>query len=176
MPGSIARSGLALRDLGEEVSERPFSPWGYDERQFNAPGFRLPFGLLMRTPNGEYAEYHTSADDLDFVQPAQLAGSLDALRAIVEILEADVRWRNVEPFGEPQPGRRGLFSAVGGRDAGTDQMARLWVLNQSDGDHSLLDIAERSGLAFDAVRTAATDSAAAGLLVRAGPDPADASR
>jgi aminopeptidase-like protein len=167
---------VALRDLGDKASERPFSPWGYDERQFNAPGFRLPFGLLMRTPNGEYPEYHTSADDLGFVQPAQLAGSLAALQAIVEILEADVRWRNREPFGEPQLGRRGLFSAVGGRHAGIDQMARLWVLNQSDGEHGLLDIAERSGLSFAVIRQAADDLAGAGLLVPVDGDPTHPSR
>ena len=33
--------------------------------------------------------------------------------------------------------------------------ARLWVLNFSDGDHSLLDIAERSGQPFSIINQAA---------------------
>jgi aminopeptidase-like protein len=134
----------------------PFSPWGYDERQFAAPGFALPVGRLSRTPHGTYPEYHTSADDLAFVTPDALAGSLSALEAILAVLEGDRRWRNLQPFGEPQLGRRGLYDAIGGqREQGELKMALLWVLNQSDGEHGLLDVAERSGLPFAVVARAA---------------------
>jgi aminopeptidase-like protein len=156
---------LALRDAGEPFELRPFSPWGYDERQFNAPGFRLPVGLLSRTPHGTYPEYHTSGDDLDFIDAGQLAGTLDLLRTIVGILERDRVPRNLAPFGEPQLGRRGLYSLVGGHSGvALDEFAILWVLNQADGAHRLLDIAERSGLRFDAVAAAADALERVGLL------------
>jgi aminopeptidase-like protein len=146
---------------------RPFSPYGYDERQFCSPGFDLPMGCLMRSPHGEYPEYHTSADDLSLVRPEHLARSLAALQAIAEAIEGDEALLNTAPFGEPQLGRRGLYRPVGGAAADMDQMALLWTLNLCDGRHSLLDIAERAGKPFAAVRAAADALRAAGLLVRA---------
>jgi aminopeptidase-like protein len=143
-----------------------FVPYGYDERQYCSPGFNLPVGSLTRTPHGRYPEYHTSADDLSFLRAESLGDSLRAYLAVVAILEGNGRYRNTHPKGEPQLGRRGLYGAMGGfPDPGAAQMAMLWVLNQSDGGPSLLDIAERSGLSFDAVRAAADVLIAHELLV-----------
>jgi aminopeptidase-like protein len=142
-----------------------FSPYGYDERQYCSPGFDLPVGRLSRTPFATYPEYHTSADDLDFVGPAQLTDSLELCREVVEVLEGNRTYRNLSPKGEPQLGRRGLYGQIGGRsDAEERQMAMLWVLNLSDGDHSLLDVAERAGLPFALVADVAGALEAAGLL------------
>jgi len=138
---------------------QPFSPYGYAERQYCSPGFDLPVGRLSRTPHGCFPEYHTSADDLDFVKPAQLAGSLTACLEIFSVLEGERTYVNQSPKCEPQLGKRGLY-----RDIGDNEMAMLWVLNQSDGHHSLLDIAERSGCAFAAIRRAADRLEAHGLL------------
>lgn len=147
-----------------ERTIRPFEPWGYDERQFNSPGFDLPVGLLTRTPNGEYPEYHTSGDDLDFVDPAAMADSLEALEEIVTIFDGNRTFRNLSPFGEPQLGRRGLYRDTGGTHIANYELGLLWVLNQSDGTHSLIEIADRSGLEFDAIAAAADALVGAGLL------------
>jgi aminopeptidase-like protein len=141
----------------------PFSPTGYDERQFGSPGFDLPVGCLMRSPGGTFPQYHSSADNPDFVTPAALADSLRVLTEIVDVIERDAIWRNTEPYGEPQLGRRGLYGG-----AGSDRMALLWVLNLSDGAHSLFDIAQRADLPFAAIAAAAAALAQAGLLVREG--------
>jgi aminopeptidase-like protein len=142
-----------------------FTPYGYDERQFCSPGFDLPVGCLSRTPYAAYPEYHTSADDLELVRPEHLEGSLELCWEIVQVLEANRRYLNLSPMGEPQLGRRGLYGSIGGRsDAEAHQLAMLWVLNQSDGRNSLLDIAERSGLPFSDLRVAAERLHAAGLL------------
>jgi len=144
-----------------------FSPYGYDERQYCSPGFDLPVGRLSRTPFATYPEYHTSADDLDFVGPARLQESLEVCRAVVEVLEGNRTYVNLSPKGEPQLGRRGLYGQIGGRsDAEERQMAMLWVLNLSDADHSLLDVAERAGLPFALVAEVAGALEAAGLLSR----------
>jgi len=133
-----------------------FSPYGYDERQFCSPGFDLPVGCLMRTPHGQFPEYHTSADDLEFVKPEALADSLAKTLAALIVLENDRRYVNLNPKGEPQLGRRGIYRAMAERsDGGGREMALLWVLNQSDGMHSLLDIADRSSMPFEAIREAA---------------------
>ncbi|MET7460364.1 DUF4910 domain-containing protein [Nonomuraea sp. NPDC005501] len=152
-----------LRDRPHTVLD--FSPYGYDERQFCSPGFDLPFGGLTRTPYAGYPEYHTSADDPGFVTPEAMADTLDALWRVVGVLEGERTYLNLSPYGEPQLGRRGLYGSLGGRsDTKQAQMAMLWVLNLSDGDHSLLDVAERSGLPFEAVEDAARALAAAGLV------------
>ncbi|MFJ9174598.1 DUF4910 domain-containing protein [Streptomyces sp. NPDC102360] len=152
------------------TSQRPhetkeFTPYGYDERQYCSPGFDLGVGSLTRTPYAGYPEYHTSADDLDFVSPEAMADTLAVCREAFAVLDRNRRYLNQSPYGEPQLGRRGLYDALGGRsDTKQAQMAMLWVLNLSDGEHSLLDIAERSGLAFSAVADAADALGAAGLI------------
>ena len=153
-----------LRHAGDHAIE-PFEPYGYDERQYCSPGFDLPVGCLMRTPHGRYPEYHTSADDMSFVKPSFLADSFAKCLAIVSVMEGNRTYRNLSPKGEPQLGRRGLYRAIGGSgDGDSARMAMLWVLNLSDGEHSLLDIADRASLPFDLVREAADALEAAGLL------------
>ncbi len=126
-----------------------FSPYGYDERQFCSPGFNLPVGCFQRSQWGTFPEYHTSADNMDFIRPEHLESSLAMLFEAVEIAEVDWKPVNLFPKGEPQLGRRGLYSAIGGnKSAGLSTMAMLWVLNLADGECSLLSMAERSALPF----------------------------
>ena len=147
-----------------------FTPYGYDERQFCSPGFDLPVGCLSRTPYAAYPEYHTSADDLELVGPTQLQGSLELCWEVVQVLEANRRYQNLRPKGEPQLGRRGLYGQIGGRsDTEERQLAMLWVLNQSDGGHSLLDVAERSGVPLALLAEVAATLEEAGLLAEATP-------
>lgn len=166
--GNAAIDRIAAHVLAhDEVPHRitPFIPYGYDERQYCSPGFNLPVGCLMRTPNGEYPEYHSSADNLSLLRPESLAHSLAVLQRIVTVIEGDVVYRSCNPKGEPQLGRRGLYATMGGqREANYDQMALLWVLNLADGHHSLLDMAERAELPFGSMRAAADAAIAAGLL------------
>jgi aminopeptidase-like protein len=153
-----------LADSSPGHSVEAFEPMGYDERQFCSPGFDLPIGRLSRTPNGRYAEYHTSADNLEFIKPAALGGSLDLLLRIVETWESNRMLRNLAPCGEPQLGKRGLYRVMGGMDGNADEAALLWVLNLADGAHSLLDITKRSGLPLATVSTAIDRLEKAGLL------------
>ena len=157
-----------LRHSGQDYELRDFTPFGYDERQYNSPGFDLPVGLFMRTPHGEYPEYHTSADDLGVVRPEALVDSLAKLLSVVDVLEGERRYLNLNPKCEPQLGKRGLYRQVGGGkpDVGLER-ACLWVLNLSDGRHSLLDVAERADLPFALVREAADALLECGLLAEA---------
>jgi aminopeptidase-like protein len=147
-----------------------FSPYGYDERQYCSPGFNLPVGCMMRSVHGQFPEYHTSADDLDLVRPQYLADSLAKVEAILHVLDANETFRSCNPYCEPQLGKRGIYRAIGGgADDRTAEMAMLWVLNLSDGDHSLLDIAERAGMPFSGIRQAAELLLEHGLLARQAP-------
>jgi aminopeptidase-like protein len=145
-----------LKHSGQDYEILDFSPYGYDERQFCSPGFNLPVGCLMRTPQGRFPEYHTSADNLDFVRPKYLADSFSKYLAVLNVLENNQKYRNKNPKCEPQLGKRGLYRVMGGqKEVEIFELALLWVLNLSDGHHTLLDIADRSGLSFDRIKQAA---------------------
>lgn len=142
-----------------------FFPYGYDERQYCSAGFNLPVGCLMRTPHGEYSEYHTSADDLEFVRAGSLHNSLSLCLKILFVLENDRMPVSLNPYCEPQLGKRGLYRAVAGQKEGAVQeMALLWVLNLADSRHSLLDIANKAHMPFDVIHTAAKTLSDHGLL------------
>jgi aminopeptidase-like protein len=153
-----------LQHCGESAEVLDFSPYGYDERQYCSPGFNLPVGCLMRSVWGTFPEYHTSADNLDFICPAQLAKSLRVCASVFDVLENNRRYRNLNPYCEPQLGKRNLYRSTGGESIGAEIDARLWVLSFSDGEHSLLDIAARSGMTFSAIESAAETLCQSGLL------------
>jgi aminopeptidase-like protein len=155
----------ALREFGPKAQILEFSPYGYDERQYCSPAFNLAVGRLSRTPHGTFPEYHTSADDLNFVSPRFLGESFSACVSIFSILERNRTYLNTNPKCEPQLGERGLYRMMGGSaEDNTNEMAMLWVLNMSDGEHSLLEIAERAQLSFNSIYNAAANLKEQGLL------------
>ncbi len=161
-------AGHVLKHASPSATNLPFAPVGYDERQYCSPGFNLPVGCLMRSVWGTFPEYHTSADNLDFLSPESLAESLEVCASIFHVLENNRNYQNLTPFCEPQLGRRGLYHSTGGVSPEAEINARLWVLNMSDGQHSLLDIAERSGLPFTLLHDAADLLSQNGLLAPVG--------
>jgi aminopeptidase-like protein len=145
-----------LNHSGKPYNVRDFSPYGYDERQYCSPAFDLPVGCLNRTQHGKFPEYHTSADNLAFIRPEALEDTYRCCLEVLELLEHNRKYRNLNPKCEPQLGKRGLYTEMGGYpDSEVRELALLWVLNLSDGGNSLLDIAERSGLEFGSIRQAA---------------------
>jgi aminopeptidase-like protein len=157
---------LAGSGFGYKIMD--FSPYGYDERQYCSPGFNLPLGCLTRTPHGDYPEYHTSADNLDFVKSENLLDSFSVYASVLNVLENNKIYINQNPKCEPQLGKRGLYDKIGGdSDSKDKQMALLWTLNLSDGGHSLLDISNRSGMSFPLIKNAADTLTESGLLKEA---------
>jgi len=155
---SLHHSGLSPTIL-------EFSPYGYDERQYCSPGFNLPVGLFQRSKFGSIPEYHTSADNLEFIRPDHLNSSYRLIANTINVIENEAVYRNTLPKCEPQLGRRGLYGAIGGdKDSAAANMAMLWILNLSDGTHSLLDIAERANLPFAVVQRTAQLLKERGLL------------
>jgi len=153
-----------LRQSADNYSIEDFSPYGYDERQYCSPGFNLPVGRFSRTSYARYPEYHTSADNLDFVSTRSLGETFERLNSILRVLEGNKTYINLAPYCEPQLGKRGLYNQIS-----PNQMAMLWVLNYSDGRHSLLDIAEGSTISFQSIREAADLLHQAGLLKEVSP-------
>jgi aminopeptidase-like protein len=154
-----------LNHSGQAYEVLDFSPYGYDERQFCSPGFNLPVGCLMRTPHGRFPQYHTSADNLTLVQPPYLADSFSKCLSVLQVLEENKTYVNQNPYCEPQLGKRGLYKPTGGqKESAMQELALLWVLNLSDGAHTLLDIAETANLEFGLIKQAADTLVQHGLL------------
>jgi aminopeptidase-like protein len=154
---------LAARGPSNEIL--PFSPLGYDERQYCSPAYNLPVGCLMRAVHGSFWQYHTSADNLNFITPEALEQSVEVLTDVMRLLERNIAYRRVDGRGEPQLGRRGLYRRISGQaNQSAAHAALMWVLNMSDGTHTLLDIAERSGVPFDLLAEAADSACRADLI------------
>jgi aminopeptidase-like protein len=153
-----------LQHSGLTPTIEDFSPYGYDERQYCSPGFNLPVGSFQRSKYGTIPQYHTSADNLTFIKPEYLLQSYSLIVRTIGVIENDAIYRNTAPKCEPQLGKRGLYQRVGGKEIASENMAMLWVLNFSDGAHSLLDICERSKLPFEVVLRATRLLEAHGLL------------
>jgi len=171
-----------------------FFPWGSDERQFCSPGFNLPVGSLMRSMYGGsvFPEYHTSGDDLNFVKKEFLADSFWYYTQIIYNIEqkfgiainnigeknilqksekyekTSKKFLNTNPKCEPQLGKRGLYHLIGGKN--TNYMDRnreftmFWILNLSDGNYSLVDIARISKIDLETIETTANILHQNGLL------------
>jgi aminopeptidase-like protein len=145
-----------LQDLDEDFKIVDFFPSGSDERQFCSPGFNLPVGSLMRTMYGKFPEYHTSADNLEFISEPCLNSTIERYKEIIYIIENNNTYINLNPKCEPQLGKRGLYSKIGGnKKTRIDIMAIFWVLNLSDGNNSLLDISIKSEIKFIEIKKAA---------------------
>ena len=145
-----------LKHSGNDFKIIDYFPPGSDERQYGSPGINLPVGSLMRTPYGEFPEYHTSADNLDFVKSEYLADSFSKYMKTFNVLENNRTFVNLQPKGEPNLGKRGLYRTISGQQDGYEaELAVISVLNLSDGEHSLLDISERTGMDFGIIKRTA---------------------
>lgn len=150
---------------------KDFFPYGSDERQFCSPGINLPIGVFMRTPFYEFKEYHTADDNLKFVSKNALHDSLSMLVKIISKIETkrtienqlkitknnnkSKTYLNLNPKCEPRLGKRNLYREISksrlvDKDNSQDllEMSILWLLNYSDGNHSLKDISKISGLSI----------------------------
>lgn len=163
-------------EIGMPMVLRPFDPTaGSDERQYNSPGFNLPFGQMARTPPGAYAAYHNSLDDKAFMGIDRVVESTNAVERLLHLAELGAHYLNLSPCGEPQLGRRNLYpnlnsTAQAGRSSDSVADNRtflnrvLYTLNYADGGHDGLDIAKRAGAPLGELRPVIETLEANGLL------------
>ena len=134
----LAKEALAATNA--DYHQYSFLERGSDERQYCAPGIDLPFCSVMASKYGTFPEYHTSLDDLNFVTPVGLAGSIGIYREIIRLCEVRRRPR-ARTLGEPQLGRRGLYSTLSRKGSASDSRLLVNILAHSDG---LTDVEEMS--------------------------------
>lgn len=142
----------------------PFVPFGSDERQFCSPGFDLPVGSLMRTMYGQYPQYHTSLDNKSFINFSAMGKTVGMYARILQRIEQSPLWKSRLPYGEPFLGKRGLYSTLGTTSKSDIQQALMWILNFSDGKHTLSDISDRSGISVGKLSSVIKQAKLAGLI------------
>ena len=156
---------LVLNQTEKDFIIENFFPTGSDERQYCSPGFNLPVGSLMRTRYGKYKEYHTSADNKEFISFESMQDSAEKYLEILFMLENNYTYINTISFCEPQLGKRDLYPSVGSqKDTSGFVNAMMWVLNLSDGANDLMQISKRSGVKYENIKDAAEKLSEKNLL------------
>ncbi len=130
-----------LKCLQPDYNRYSFLDRGSDERQYCSPGVDLKVASLMKSKFGEYPEYHSSDDDLDFVTPKGLQECYEAYERCLEIVENNAVYKATH-YCEPQMGKRGLYPTLGSPIKPLDVKRMMHVLAYCDGQNDLLDIAE----------------------------------
>ena len=142
----VSRHVLSHRVPG--YKEYSFLERGSDERQYCSPGVDLPVASIMRSKYGTYPEYHTSADDLDFISSEGLQGSFELYCRCLDLLERNRIYRVTSPC-EPQLGKRGLYPTLSMKGSAGDVRVYMNMLTYTDGENDLVDIAERIGVSAE---------------------------
>lgn len=121
-----------------------FFPTGSDERQFCSPAFNLPVGSITRSMYTHYKEYHTSLDNKDFISFTAFKESIEFYLKVILCFESFGKYENLTPHCEPMLGKRNLYDSIGAANkTNQTQNAFLYLLSFSDGNHDLVDIANK---------------------------------
>jgi aminopeptidase-like protein len=127
---SVSRRVLSRRE--ENFREFDWVERGSDERQYCSPGIDLPVASVMRSKYGEYPEYHTSLDNLEFVSAEGLQTSFEIYQQLIIATEQS-KFPKIRVLGEPQLSRRGLYPATSDLGTFARVVDRLSVISFMDG-------------------------------------------
>lgn len=156
-------SRWVLSQFQTKFVEHSFLRRGSDERQYCSPLANLPMVSIMRSKYHEYAEYHTSDDDLSFISAESLWHSLNIHKAILTAAES-----NCIPMatmvGEPQLIKYGAYPSLGGQVRQEEVAATLDLLAFSDGKTDLVEISNRTNHGLLSLRQRADWLVSLGLL------------
>lgn len=123
-------------------------PWkmrGSDERQYCWPLINLPFVSMMRSMYTTYPEYHTSADNMDFISEKGMQSSYDIIKKAIDIVQSE-RIPIVTTYGEPKLDKINLYRNDTLNGITQDANKYLQVLTYCDGNNEMSYVNELSGL------------------------------
>lgn len=135
------RALISILKHVDHYTDYPFRERGSDERQYNSAGIDLPVVCFCRSKFGEFPEYHTSADNLQYVSKEGFQGSFDVMTALIRELEYN-RHYNMKVACEPQLGKRGLYPDISRKGSYDAIMTQRDVISYADGRNDLIDLSE----------------------------------
>ncbi len=141
---------LIIEDVLDEFSNvkiRDYWPTGgSDERQLSSPKVRIPTGTIMRSPYGEFPEYHTSLDNLDLISIEKIEEMSRVHERAILSYEKYPKYEVCHDGGEPFLTKYNLYRTMGGTHKNyIHEHVRSWVLFLSDGCHNIKDMSKKSG-------------------------------
>ncbi|RAP31484.1 peptidase M28 [Candidatus Marinamargulisbacteria bacterium SCGC AG-414-C22] len=134
-----------LKTLENPHTILSFEPTGSDERQFSSPSIRIPTGSIMGEPYHEFEYYHTSLDDLDFVNIDYIEAMADIYKDIILMYESEKKIKSKVSGCEVFLSQYNLYREISVPGHPESSIARNWVLFYADGNHSLKQISHKSG-------------------------------
>jgi aminopeptidase-like protein/aminoglycoside N3'-acetyltransferase len=143
---------------------------GNDERQFNAPGIRVPMLSLSRVLRGRsngwpyYPEYHSSHDTPALAPESRLAQSRDLVLRMIDAIEANEIPVNLFQ-GEVFCSRYGLHIDAYSNPEGN--RALFDILFLVDGTRSVNEIARICGISIEVARSVLEELRVRGLIAYA---------
>jgi len=153
-----------LSSMHPDFMKYSFLDRGSDERQYNAPGVELPVCCVCRSKFGEFPQYHTSLDNLDFVSPQGLAGAYNMLEACLKLIEANRKYK-ITCLCEPHLGKRGLYPTINsGVDVYKESRKLTNFITYADGKNDLIDISNKIKVPVSELYSMVDKLSAAGLL------------
>ena len=75
------------KSIGDNYITYPFTPDGSDERQYSSPGLRIVTPSIHKSKYYEYEEYHTSADNLNYISSKSLLETLNVYKEWINLIE-----------------------------------------------------------------------------------------
>jgi aminopeptidase-like protein len=164
--GNTLADKVVLNVLGfkhPEFKKCSFLDRGSDERQYCNPGVDLPVVSVMRTMYGEYAEYHTSLDNMSIVSPEGFGGSFEVLKECIEALELNRKYK-LKCLGEPFLSKYGLYQGDTAKSVPSFIKNLTNIMAYLDGTNDIIDISNILHLPVHDILSFITKLKKAGLI------------
>jgi len=125
----------------------PFDIHGSDERQYSSQGFKINCATISKDRYYEYGYYHTSLDNLDFVNAKNLNKTLDLYLQLINKMDKNIVYRNLHPNCEVMLSKHDLYPKTGGAQLPNSNVSALdiilWILYYCDGSINLYEISQK---------------------------------
>ena len=148
----------------------PFDIHGSDERQYSSQGFRINTASLTKDKYYEYEYYHSSLDDLEFVDSEYMAKTLDLHVQLLDKLDRNILFKNKVDHCEVMLSKHDIYPKTGGDLLPAGKMSaldiRLWLLFLCDGKTFLHEVSKRLKVPIETIYQEAMILSDLGVLER----------
>jgi aminopeptidase-like protein len=150
--------------FNDSMDIRKYYPFGSDERQLSSPGIEIPSAIIMGNPFGEFNEYHTDKDNLEFVNWEDFECLFKIYRSTITEYERYKKPIYLLSGCEPMLGKRNLYSVIGNSKHTNESIIRNWILHLSNGKNNTIDISIKSGFEIDLINRYCEELANHGII------------
>lgn len=141
---------FVLNEKNINYKMRDYNACGSDERQYNYPGVDLNIGSLMKSKYHEFDEYHTSADDLNYVTRKGITDSYNMYIDCLNLIEKNHIYSN-KTLCEPFLTKYNLYSDIGSCKYSDFFRNVSLVLKYFDSRNDLIDVSVKTKISIEQI-------------------------